>query len=169
MSSEEVVQQDPAFADLLTQRAELSAQIHQIEQALRTERDAVLQEIQQRRAALREKEEATEAHAKALDQQLEPARSALRAKLSETEQHLQRAETTVKSLHRTQAELTRVLKQAQGESGTREAADDGQRLAGQWRDQLTAIQQQLPPLEAQLATLRRQRRLYQAELRLLKR
>lgn len=165
LSSEEVLRQDPAFADLLTQRTALSAQIQQLEQALHAERETVLREIQSRRAALRDKEQATQEQVQALDQRLEPARQLLQAKLRDTDETLRRAAATLQSLRRTEAELGRLIQQSQaGAKGPSKSPD-----VQQWESQRAALAQQVPTLDTQVTTLRRQRALYQSELRLLRR
>lgn len=161
ISSEEIIQRDPAFADLLKERATVSAAIHELERTLDAERHAVLQEIQRRREALRAREQATQAKQQALEERLTPARDVLRAKLVETEERLRQAEAAVKSVRRARTELAHLL-QSSGSTASIENAR-------QWRDQLAALDRQLPPLEAQAVTLRQQRQLYQAELRLLSR
>ena len=161
ISSEEIIQHDPAFADLLKERATVSVAIHELERTLDAERHAVLHEIQQRREALRAKEQTTQAKQQALDERLTPARDVLRAKLVETEERLRQADATAKSLRRARAELARLLQSA----GATASTENGR----QWRDQLATLDRQLPPLDAQIATLRQQRQLYQAELRLLSR
>lgn len=161
MSSEEVVRQDPEFAALLQERAVITAEIQRVDDTLQAERHAVLADIQARRAALRAKEQATQAQVRGLEQRLDPARELLRAKLSDAEHSLRRAETTLSGLQRTRTELTRLLQHA-GEG--RESAD-----VRQWRDQLAAIESQIPPLTQQQAALRQRRQLYQAQLRLLSR
>ena len=88
LSSEEVLRQDPAFADLLTQRTAVSAEIQQLEQTLRGEQAAVLREIQSRRAALRAAERATHDQVQALEERLDPARQLLQAKLRDTEEKI---------------------------------------------------------------------------------
>ena len=160
MSSEEVIQRDPAFAEILKERATVSAAIHELDRALEAERHTVLQEIQQRREALRAKEQATQAKQQTLEERLAPAREILRAKLAETEERLRQADATAKSLRRARAELARLL-QSSGAAST----ENGR----QWRAQLAVLDRQAPPLEAQIVALRQQRQLYQAELRLLSR
>lgn len=160
ISSEEVVRHDPEFAALLQDRSNISAEVQQLETGLQAERHALLQEIHDRRAALRAREDAIEAQIRVLEQRLDPARVLVRAKLSQAEAGLSRAAATLKSLRRTRTELARVVDQARD----RETAD-----VRQWREQLAALDAQIPPLETQQTTLRRQRQLYQAQLRLLSR
>ena len=165
LSSEEVLRQDPAFADVLTQHTALSAQIPQLEQALHAERETVLREIQSRRAALRDKEQATQEQVQALDQRLDPTRQLLQAKLRDTDETLRRAAATLQSLRRTEAELARLIQQSQaGAKGPPKSPD-----VQQWESQRAALAQQIPTLDTQVAALRRQRALYQSELRLLRR
>lgn len=159
LSTEEVLKQDPAFQELLTQRTAIRETVQKLDRGLQADRHAILDEIQQRRTALRAKEEMVETQRRALEQRLDPARALLQAKLRDAEQQLRRLDTALKSLRRTRTELARLLQQA---GGGRASAD-----ARQWQDQLAAITRQIPPLETQLASLRRQRTLYQAELRLL--
>jgi len=171
LSSEEVLRQDPAFADSLTQRATLSAQIRQLEQTLRADRDAVLREIQSRRAALRDREQTTQEQVQALEQRLDPTRQLVQAKLRDTEETLRRAAATLQSLRRTEAELARLIQQSQGGAapGKSSSAVPKSPDAQQWESQRAALAQQIPALDTQVATLRRQRALYQSELRLLRR
>ena len=165
LSSDEVLRQDPAFADALTQRAALSTEIQRLEQGLHAEQGTVLREIQQRRAALRAKEQATQEQVQALEQRLDPVRQLIQAKVRETDQALQRAAATLQSLRRTEAELGRLVQHSQaGAKGSPKSSD-----VQQWESQRAALAQQLPPLDTQVATLRRQRALYQSELRLLRR
>ena len=148
MTAEDVLKEDPAFADLLHQRETLTQEVQKLEEVLHVERDAVLQAIQQQRQALRARERTVETEIQALEGQLDPARDTLRAKLRDTGEQLRRAEATLKSLRRTRSELTQVTKQAQA---------------------LEAIEPQIAPLEAQCEGLRQRRRLLRAELRLLDR
>ncbi|OGX41576.1 MAG: hypothetical protein A3C53_08405 [Omnitrophica WOR_2 bacterium RIFCSPHIGHO2_02_FULL_68_15] len=158
LSSEEVLRQDPAFADLLTQRTAVSAEIQQLEQTLHGEQAAVLREIQARRAALRAAERAAQDQIQALEQRLEPARQLLQAKLRDTDEMLRRTAAILQSLRRTETELTRLIQQGGA------AAD-----VEQWESQRATLTRQVPTLEAQVAAGRRQRALYQAERRLLRR
>ena len=165
LSSDEVLQQDPGFSELLTERATITAAIQQLEASLQAERHALLQEIAERRAAVRARERAVQAQVRVLEQRLDPARDLLRATLSEAEQGLRRTEATLKGLRRTEAELTRLVQRTGLPAGQAGASSE----VRQWQEQLAAIVRQIPPLEQQRTTLRHQRRLAQAQLRLLAR
>lgn len=171
LSSEEVLRQDPAFAEALTQRTTVSAEIQRLEQALHTEQDTVLREIQSRRAALRAKEQATQDQVQTLEQRLDPVRQLVQAKLRDAEQTLQRAAATLQGLRRAEAELGRLIQQSQTGALRHSSGQAAAKPADvqQWESQRAALAQQIPALDAQVATLRRQRSLYQTERRLLRR
>ncbi|MBI4227244.1 MAG: hypothetical protein HY600_03095 [Candidatus Omnitrophica bacterium] len=164
MSSEEVLQRDPAFAEALRQRTALSGEIAQLELVLRAEQNTVLQEIQQRRAALRAKERATQEQIQALEQRLDPTRQLVHAKLRETDDAVRRITATLQSVRRTRETLDRLIQHQQGGATAAPTAD-----LQAWKTQRATMDQQIPVLDAQLAALRRQRALYQTERRLLRR
>lgn len=172
MSSDEVIQQDPAFSALLQERTALSAEIRQLEGALQVEQKTVLAEIQQRRAALRAKEQATQQQVQELEQRLDPARQLIQAKLQETDEALRRTAATLQSLRRTRDSIDRLIRQQANDSGaSAEASSAAAPMADvqSWTTQRATMDQQIPALEAHATTLRRQRTLYQTELRLLRR
>lgn len=161
MSSEEVVQQDPPFAEWLAQRRDVTAAIQRVRQTWETERRAWLEALSAQRAALRVKERTVQAQLRLADQRLDPGRDLVRAKLRDAEQQLGRAEATLTGLRRTERELHRLLQ----EQGAETVSDD----ARPWREQLALLGRRIPVLTAQRDALRRQQRLYRAEWRLLSR
>lgn len=179
MSSDDVLRHDPAFAEALHQRAAVSAEIRQLEDGLRADQNAVLQEIQQRRAALRVKERTAQQQILGLERRLDPTRQLIQAKLRETEEMLRRTVATVQSVRRTRVAIDRLIQQqsaarrpsapasAEASAGTAPVVPTADLQS--WTAQRTMMDQQLPALDAQAAALRRQRALYLAELRLLRR
>lgn len=161
VSSEEVIQQDPAFADTLKERQAISAEVDRLQKTLTVERHALLREIQRRREELREKEKSARTQIDLLEQRLDPARQMLEAKLAGADDLLRRTEATLKGLYRTRTEMSKLLQQAGDESSMPQTEN--------WRQQLASINEQVPALEQQKADLERHRKLYRAELRLLKR